>query len=554
VTDPSPPAPSPEIRTAQRWNIVWVVPILAILIGGWLIYQNVSSVGPVARVRFDTADGIAAGKTEVRCRSVRVGTVEEVELAPDLNSVLVHIRMDGHAENLLRRGTRFWVVRPRVSGTDISGLGTLITGAYIEMEPGTSPEPWTKFRGRETPPTTNRSIPGLRFTLNADDAGSLTAGSPIYYLGFEVGRIETRKLDLAQNRVVYEAFIKENYRSLVTESTRFWNTSGIDISAGADGFRVRTPSFQAMVSGGISFGLPDGLPPGNAATDDAVFTLFPDESSARSSTFNPSLRFLLLFNQSVRGLVKDAPVEFRGIRIGRVADISFNYLPSSLDQRIPVLIEIDPALLRNETANNLSNTESTFLSDAVAKGLRASLKTGSYLTGALFVDLDYYEDSPPAELGTIGELTTVPTVSSGFAQLESKLSAILDKFQQLPLDETLTKFTAAADESAKTIAEARNTLKEIESVAQSAREILDDPQFKAIPADLRQTLDQLNESIASIGPEGAMQGDLLRTLDELRASLRSIKTLTNSLEEKPNSLLFGRESSGNPTPRAPRGR
>jgi paraquat-inducible protein B len=554
VTDPSPPAPSPEIRTAQRWNIVWVVPILAILIGGWLIYQNVSSVGPVARVRFDTADGIAAGKTEVRCRSVRVGTVEEVELAPDLNSVLVYIRMDGHAENLLRRGTRFWVVRPRVSGTDISGLGTLITGAYIEMEPGTSPEPWTKFRGRETPPTTNRSIPGLRFTLNADDAGSLTAGSPIYYLGFEVGRIETRKLDLAQNRVVYEAFIKENYRSLVTESTRFWNTSGIDISAGADGFRVRTPSFQAMVSGGISFGLPDGLPPGNAATDDAVFTLFPDESSARSSTFNPSLRFLLLFNQSVRGLVKDAPVEFRGIRIGRVADISFNYLPSSLDQRIPVLIEIDPALLRNETANNLSNTESTFLSDAVAKGLRASLKTGSYLTGALFVDLDYYEDSPPAELGTIGELTTVPTVSSGFAQLEAKLSAILEKFQQLPLDETLTKFTTAADESAKTIAEARNTLKEIESVAQSAREILDDPQFKAIPGDLRKTLDQLNTSIASIGPEGPMQGDLLRTLDELRASLRSIKTLTNSLEEKPNSLLFGRESSGNPTPRAPRGR
>lgn len=554
MTDPSPPAPSPEIRTAQRWNIVWVVPILAILIGGWLIYQNVSSVGPVARVRFDTADGIAAGKTEVRCRSVRVGTVEEVELAPDLNSVLVHIRMDPHAENLLRRGSRFWVVRPRVSGTDISGLGTLITGAYIEMEPGTSPEPWTKFRGRETPPTTNRSIPGLRFTLNADDAGSLTAGSPIYYLGFEVGRIETRKLDLAQNRVVYEAFIKENYRSLVTESTRFWNTSGIDISAGADGFRVRTPSFQAMVSGGISFGLPDGLPPGKAATDDAVFTLFPDESSARSSTFNPSLRFLLLFNQSVRGLVKDAPVEFRGIRIGRVADISFNYLPSSLDQRIPVLIEIDPALLRSETANNLSNIESTFLSDAVANGLRASLKTGSYLTGALFVDLDYYEDSPPAELGTIGELTTVPTISSGFAQLEAKLSAILEKFQQLPLDETLTKFTAAADESAKTIAEARNTLKEIESVAQSAREILDDPQFKAIPGDLRKTLDQLNTSIASIGPDGPMQGDLLRTLDELRASLRSIKTLTNSLEEKPNSLLFGRESSGNPTPRAPRGR
>lgn len=553
MTDsPPPPAATPEFRAAQRWNIVWVVPILALLIGGWLIYQNVTSVGPVARVRFDTADGIAAGKTEVRCRSVRVGIVEDVELADDLNSVLVYIRLDADSTSLLRRGSRFWVVRPRVSGTELSGLGTLITGAFIAMEPGSSEQSWTKFRGRETPPATSRSIPGLRLTLTAESAGSLAAGSPIYYLGYEVGRIDNRQLDIANKRVTYDAFIPDEFRSLVNSATRFWNTSGVDISAGADGFKVRTPSFQAMVSGGVSFDVPDDAPPGQPITDGAAFVLHPDEKSARGSTFQPSLRFLLLFDQSVRGLAEDAPVEFRGIRIGRVAEISLNLVPSSTERRVPVIIEIDPALLRQETAGNLGDSESNFLAEAVANGLRASLKTGSLLTGALFIDLDYYPDSPPAALAQFGELTTVPTVSTGLAQLEAKLTAILDKVQQLPLDETLAKFTAAADESAKTIGDARATLKEIEAVAASARTLLDDPSLQALPGDLRQTLDALNASIASIGPQGPVQGDLLRTLDELRASLRSVTALANSLDEKPNSLIFGREGSGNPTPRKPR--
>ncbi|RYD26838.1 MAG: MCE family protein [Verrucomicrobiaceae bacterium] len=237
--------------------------MIALLIGSWMIWRSTTSQGPVARVRFDTADGIAARKTEVRCRSVRVGFVKDVKLAEDLKSVLVYLELDPDNEGLLRRGTRFWVVRPRVSASTVSGLDTLITGAYIELDPGPAgSEPHSRFVGRENPPATNRSIPGRRILLTANEAGSLAAGSPIYYRGFEVGRIENRKLDIPNQRVTYDAFIREEYNVLVTDKTRFWNTSGIDISAGADGFKVRTPSFQALVTGGATFAVPEGTGPG----------------------------------------------------------------------------------------------------------------------------------------------------------------------------------------------------------------------------------------------------------------------------------------------------
>jgi paraquat-inducible protein B len=542
----SPPAIKPEFRAAQRWNIVWVVPILALLLGAWMIYRSLNSQGPVAHVRFDTAEGIGAGTTDVRCRSVKVGVVREVKLAEDLKSVVVLVELNSDSGGLLRKGTNFWVVRPRVSATDVSGLDTLIKGAYLELEPGKQEgEQVNHFNGLETPPATNRDIPGRRITLTAEEAGSLVAGSPLYYRGFEVGRIESRKLDIARQRVTYDAFIRSEYSSVVKENTRFWNTTGIDISAGADGFKVRTPSFQAMVSGGATFGVPEGLVPGNPVSDGSTFTLFENEDAANRSTFNPTMKFVLLFEQSVRGLVKSAPVEFRGIPIGRVADISFDYLKGEDDSRIPVLVEIDPSLLRRESEEKASKPDDEFLKDAVGRGLRVALKTGSLLTGALFVDLDYYKDPSPAVLTKVGDFSSIPTVSSGFSQLETKLTVILDKFQALPLDESVKKINGLADEATATLASARKTF--------------DSKEFAKLPADLRGSLaafekaaGSLDHLVSSVGPNGAVQGDLLRTLDELRSALRSMKTATKAIEEKPNSIIFGKSKSGGPIPTAPK--
>jgi len=543
--------PPPNFRVAQRWNTVWVVPVIAVLVGMWMIWQHVRSHGPVANVSFETADGIMAGKTEVRCRSVRVGFVKSVDLAEDLNSVTVRLQMDPDTRHLLKEGSRFWVVRPRVSGTDISGLGTLLTGAYIELDPGSGAEVSLDFVGLEVPPATISSIPGLRLRLHADQAASLVAGSPIYYRGFEIGRIEGKGLDPEGRRVVYNAFVRQEYGGLIRKNTRFWNTSGIDVTAGVDGFKVRTPSFQAMFSGGVSCAVPGELEPGDLAADGSAFRLYAGENEAMNTPFDPNLRMLLLFNHSVRGLKPGAPVEFRGMPIGRVADISFHYVQGIGDMRVPVLVEIDTRLLLVDRRDRSDEADVQYLNQAVGEGLRASLKTASLITGALYVDLDYYPDVAPAEVVKIDDLPVMPTVASSFAQLETKLTSILDKIDSLPIDDMVAKFTAAADETTTTVAQAREVFKEVEAASATLRETLQKPSFQELPDELAKTMEKLQTSIASLGPEGAVQGDLLRTLDEMRAALRSMTSLTNALEEKPNSLIFGRES-GNPVPRAPR--
>jgi paraquat-inducible protein B len=552
----TPPAATPQFKAAQRWNVVWVVPILALLIGGWLVYRSITSKGPEIRISFETADGIVSGKTEVRCRSVRVGQVTDVELSNDLKSVAITVRMDPEASHLLQQGTNFWVVRPRVSATDISGLGTLLTGAYIELDPGPKEgdEKVREFVGKERPPATSLSVPGRRLKLKAEEAGSLVQGSPIYYRGFEVGRIESRELAKDGKSLEYDAFIRQDWGWLITENTRFWNTSGIDVTADADGVKLRTPSFQAMVSGGVEFGVPEGIEDGEQVDDGSIFTVYKSYDAAENSTFAPAVQFLLLFDQSVRGLTKGAPVEFRGLQIGRVSGVSLDYNPVREDRRIPVLIEIDPALLRTETRERLKDPEYQFMATAVSRGLRASLKTGSLLTGAKFVDLDYHVAPPHAEISMTGEYRTLPTVSSGFDQIEAKVNVILDKIAALPLDDTMTKINALAEESTKTAADARATLKEIETTAASLRSTLDDPSFKDLPTDLKKTLASLEKSVSSVGPDGAIQGDLLRTLDELRAALRSISATSTTIGEKPSSLLWGKDSSGNPKPKAPRRR
>lgn len=261
------------------------------------------------------------------------------------------------------------------------------------------------------------------------------------------------------------------------------------------------------------------------------------------------MKFLLLFDQSVRGLKKSAPVEFKGIQIGRVSDISFDYLKDNEKALIPVLVEIDPSLLRREAAENVGKPDHEFIAAAVKRGLRATLKSGSLLTGALFVDVNYYKDAPPAELTQIGEYLSVPTVEGG---MEHMVYATLEKLQKLNIEETVAKIGTAADGATAMLAEIKET-------AASIKATTDSSEFTKIPADLRASLAAFeklsatfDKSVSSYGPDGAIQGDMLRTLDELRASLRTMKSLMTTIDDRPNSLLFGRDSSGNPIPKAPK--
>lgn len=476
--------------------------MVAALLGLWLAAKYFSERGPQITVHFETAEGIVGGKTPILCRSVNVGTVTAVGLTENLKGVLITMQMTSEATRLLTKDTQIWVVRPRYGASGISGLSTIVSGSYIELEPGLSKEPQREFTGLEEPPVTPKGVPGLRITFFTDEAGSIAPGSPILYRGLSAGQIETRVFHPETGKVEFGAFISQKYAGMVRTNTRFWNVSGIDVQIGANGLQLHAGTIESLLVGGITFGQPEGALSAPAVTDGATFVLYQSLADTKKFVMKTSLPYLLLFTGSVRGLNDDAPVEFRGVRIGTVTGVSFRYLPNDAARRVPVLIQIDPGLITNQTSESTEPAEQ-FIADAVRNGLRASLKTGSFLTGQLYVDLDFQKDVPAATVAEMDGYRVLPTGGSSLAELQDKASALLDKLQALPLEETI----------------------------KNASEAL---------ATIKATADDLNKTMSGYGENGALYKKLTETLRQLDETLQSIRSLSGAIERKPNSLIFGK--------------
>jgi len=506
----------PIVRPARRLSPIWIIPIVAALLGGWLAWKYYAARGPAISVSFETADGIAAGKTPVLCRSVTVGTVENVSLTSDLKGVVVTMQMTNEATRLLTNDTQIWVVRPRYGAGGISGLSTLVSGSYIELAPGASQAPRRDFVGLEQPPVTPGGVPGLRVTLFTDEAGGIAPGTAITYKGLSAGRIETRVFHPDNGKVEFGAFISAEYAPLVRANTKFWNVSGLDVQVGANGLQLRTGTLESLLMGGITFGQPSGAGSGPPAADGATFALYGSLEETTKFSMRSSVPYLLLFTGGVRGLSDGAPVEFRGVRIGTVNGVSFRYLPNDPERRVPVLIQVDPSFITNLPSENTEAAEN-FVADAVRNGMRASLKTGNLLTGQLYVDLDFQKDAPPATVAELEGYRLIPTTSGGLGELQDKATALLDKLAGLPLDETV-----------------RNASATLESV-------------KAMTENLSKTA-------AGFSEDSPVYRQLSATLRELDETLRSVRALADTLEQKPNSVIFGKgKSTPTPTP-APRRR
>ncbi len=552
------PTLTPDIPTAsidQRKrgvSSVWLIPLIAITLGGWLVWKHYHSLGPIATITFDTGDGVIAGKTKVRCRSVDVGTVESVNLSNDLQGVVTTVRMNLDVGHLLREDTQFWIVRPRVSGASgISGLDTIVSGSYLELDPGASSKLSNQFTGLDLPPVTAMSVPGLRVSLVADEAGSISVGSSVSYKGLTVGRIESRAFQKGTGKVHFDVFIEEAYANLVAENTRFWNVAGVDLSVNADGFRLRMGSLGALLAGGVEFGLSDNVQAGPSVKDGTVFRLHDDREGPAEVAIEPTLTYLLLFEDSVRGLRPQASVEFRGIHVGTVTSISFDHYPDDVQHRVPVIIQIDPNLIAHHSHES-TEADAEGIAQCVAEGLRASLKTGSLLTGQLFVDLDFEPDAEPAQVEQLGEFASIPTASSGLARIEDKLVQVLNKLEALPVESVLNSATEVLGTLNKATLEAERTLVGLTKASQSIEMLLASESTQAIPQDVQNTLTSIQTTLAGLGENSVMYRDLYRTLDELRHSLQSIRQLADTVERKPNSLLFGRKGAKPNPPKAKR--
>lgn len=533
----------PIITSKRSVSSIWLLPLIALCIGGWMVYQDWANRGQLVTISFITADGIEEGKTPIKVKSVQVGKVESVKLNFDDNNVLVKVRIEPEAEQLLRENTKFWVVRPRVGTEGISGLGTLLSGAYIEMSPGDKGVEPKRYQGLEEPPVTSDSEPGLRLQLTSDNAHSLSVGETVLYRGFPVGRIEQVEFDPTAREARYGLFIKAPYDQLVTTNSRFWNMSGVQLNLSADGVNVQTGSLDTLLSGGVTFDVLSGENPGKKSQDGDSFRLYSDFSSVTEQPYAFYNEYLLLFDQSVRGLVAGAPVEFRGVRIGTVEKISFQIgeLTGESDPRIPVIIRLEPGRLGFDDAENVLTGAHEKLRYWVQQGMRASLKSGNLLTGSLFVDFDLYPDADKANVIEFEGYPVIPTISGGLLQLENKLIAVLNKIEQLQVEPVIAQLDSTLSSSEQAIKQLEATLEQIEKLTRSK-------DTRALPEELKSTLKELQTMAQGFSPDSRLYQEMNRSLDTLQQTLKQLQPILKTLDEKPNALIFDAPKSSDPIP------
>ncbi|WP_286236909.1 intermembrane transport protein PqiB [Neptuniibacter halophilus] len=533
----------PLISSKRSFSAIWILPLVALLMGGWMVYHEWANRGQLITISFSTADGIEAGKTKLKVSSVEVGKVESVQLNYPHNDVIIKARVEPEAESLLKNNTRFWVVRPRIGTTGVSGLGTLLSGAYIEMSPGDASATASHFTGLEEPPLTSESEPGLRLQLVSDNAHSLSVGDTVLFRGFPVGGIEQVSFDPKAREAIYDLFIKAPFDQLVSSDSRFWNNSGINLSLSADGVNIQTGTLDTLLSGGVSFDVLDDKEQGRPAGNGDRFRLYPDFSSVRDQPFAFYNEYLLLFDQSVRGLVAGAPVEFRGVRIGSVERIFFTIseVASETDPRIPVVIRLEPGRLGYLDEKDTLPTAHETMNYWVEQGMRASLKSGNLLTGSLFIDFDLYPETDNQSMTEYDGYSVIPTVSGGFVQLENKLLAVLNKIEQLKVEPVLAQLDSTLGSSEQTIRQLNTTLKAVEK-------LVADKQTQALPEALHRTLQEIRLAATGVSPQSPLYHELGRTLESLQQTLSQLQPLLKTLDEKPNALIFDAPKSPDPLP------
>ncbi|HAD32128.1 MAG TPA: intermembrane transport protein PqiB, partial [Methylophaga sp.] len=426
----------------SRLSPIWIVPIVAVMIGLWLIYDNYSRIGPRITLTMSNAEGIEAGKTMIKTRNVDIGQVEQVRLSEDLTHTLIIARINPEAEPMLVDDSRFWVVKPRIGREGISGLNTVLSGAYIQLQPGESKIEQREFEVLEQPPISTLGVQGLRINLISQLGNSLRVGDPVTYQGFNVGRVESAEFDSEKREMRHQLFIESPYDVLVTEGTRFWSASGVDLKLDSEGFKINIASLEALLGGGVTFGVLEDLPVGSPAPPDSIFTLYGDEESARQEAYTQYLEYVLLIEDTVRGLSKGAPVEFRGIRIGTVSSVPWKFTSPERNAQsgfaIPVLIRLEPQRLGGSEKVDIKDWAARF-DRMLNAGLRATLKSGNLLTGSLFVDLNFQRDDTYEFVArTFEGHQVLPTSSTGLAQIELKVSNLLDKLNQLEVEPILT--------------------------------------------------------------------------------------------------------------------
>ena len=518
-----------------RWSFVWLVPIAAVLIGLSLAVKAYLDQGPTITISFKTAEGLEQGKTKVRYKDVEVGLVTSVKLSGQ--GVVVTADLAKGTEVGLVEDTRFWVVRPRISGGTVTGLGTLLSGSYIGVDPGKSTKPTRHFVGLEKAPAFTTDLPGRQYVLHADTIGSLDVGSPVVFRRVQVGQVASYELNPDGKGVTLTIFVNAPYDRYVTTNTRFWHASGIDIGLDASGLKINTQGLVSILVGGIAFAALPGSQEVSAAPANAEFNLADDRVEAMRQPDRVVDTYLMVFRQSTRGLSVGAPVDFRGIAVGEVSGIGVEFDPKAFNFVQPVEIHLYPDRLRMRSVDagaalppSLTRAERVKRAQLfVDRGFRGQLRTGNLLTGQQYVAVDFFPKAPKVKVDFSKTPARVPTIPGVLEDLQETIASIakkLDQVQYEQIDADVRKALATLDQTLK-------------SVGVLARRLGDDtaPELNRALEDARRTLKSAEGALATESP---LQTDLREALREITRAAASIRALADYLERQPQSLIRGK--------------
>jgi len=534
-----------KVHKVKNWSPVWIFPIVTALIGAWILFYHYSHQGPEVTLVTTSAEGIEAGKTTIKSRSVDVGVVESTVLSDDLLHVQITARLNSGMEKLLHKDSVFWVVKPQVGRGGVSGLSTLLSGAYIELQPGTKgPQP-AQYDLLDSPPLASPDAKGIRVILDSNKAGQLSPGDPVLFRGYRVGSVETSTFDPTKRSMRYQLFISAPNDRLVTNNVRFWKDSGVAVDLSSQGMRVEMGSLTTLFSGGVSFDVPESLETGEPVQTGSEFKLFDDQKSIQDSLYTEHIDYMMFFKDSVRGLQVGAPVEFRGIRLGTVARVPFftSGMRQKLndDFRIPILIRIEPERLQRIVGSETDVEES--LASLLKRGLRGSLKTGNLITGALYVDLDFYPKADPIkDMKSFGGYPIIPTMSGGLAQIQQSLLQTLDKINNLPLNPMI-------EQSTKSLAETQRTMQRLQVTIDSMNKLMSNKATQSLPENMQATLRELNRSMQGFQPGSAAYNKMVGDMQRLDQVLRELQPVLRTLNDKSNSLIFEAKDKKDPQPK-----
>ncbi|WP_222890068.1 intermembrane transport protein PqiB [Enterobacter sp. C2] len=534
-----------KVQKVKNWSPVWIFPIVTALIGAWILFYHYSHQGPEVTLITTNAEGIEAGKTTIKSRSIDVGVVESATLTDDLTHVEIKARLNADMQKLLHGDTVFWVVKPQVGREGISGLGTLLSGAYIELQPGTKGGVRDDYQLLDSPPLAPPDAKGIRVVLDSKKAGQLTPGDPVLFRGYRVGSVETSVFDPQKRTMSYQLFINAPNDRLVTSNVRFWKDSGIAVDLTSAGMRVEMGALTTLFGGGVSFDVPDGIDLGQPVAEKTEFDLYDNQRSIQESLYTQHQDFLLFFKDSIRGLQPGAPVEFRGMRLGTVSKVPF-FMPGlrqalNEDYRIPVLIRIEPERIASQMGE--SPDILTNLPELLKQGLRGSLKTGNLVTGALYVDMDFVSKPPPITgIREFGGYSIIPTVSSGLAQIQQRLMDTLDKINNLPLNPMLEQATG-------TLAESQRTMRRLQTTLDNLNKLTASQSVQQLPQDMQKTLRELNRSMQGFQPGSAAYNKMVADMQRLDQVLRELQPVLQTLNQKSNALVFEAKGKKDPEPK-----